>query len=117
MDPTLLFGEADNGSNCNTLASLKALDADGIPQEGFATGFLNPSPEPYSGAVFDSALFHFALDTTDTPDEGFWADFNTLVVKFQGGGDYSLRTTSNPEPTTLSFLALGGLAILKRRRK
>ena len=116
MDPSLLFGEADNGRNDNTLASLSALDANGVPQEGFAGGFLNPSPDIDSGTVFDSALFHFVLDTTDTPDENYWADFNTLVVKFQGG-DYSLRVTSNPEPATLSILVLGGLAVLKRRRK
>jgi hypothetical protein len=111
----VLFGEVDNSSNCNTLASLKALDADGIPQEGFATGFLNPSPETYSGAVFDSALFHFALDTTDTPDEGLWDTSEVLVVKFQGGGDYSMRVPHAPEPATMCMLAVGGLALLRRR--
>ncbi|MBL7218920.1 MAG: PEP-CTERM sorting domain-containing protein [Phycisphaerae bacterium] len=115
MDPTLLFGEADNKRNDNTLASISALDANGVPQEGYAGGFLNPSPNSDSGAIFDSALFHFALDTTDTPDENSWTDENTLVVKFQGGG-YS-RRVHNPEPATMCMLAVGGLTLLRRRRR
>ena len=113
MDPALLFGEADNNRSDNALGSLSALDANGVPQEGYAGGFLNPEPGQY-GAVFDSALFHFALDTTDTLDETHWADENTLVVKFQGGG-YSQRV-ANPEPATMCMLAVGGLTLLRRRR-
>lgn len=114
MDKCLMFGEADNLRNDSAIASLSALDAMNVPVEDFATGFLNASPYADSGAVIDAALFHFALDTTETPDTSYWSA-DTLMVKFQGGGDYSWHVANVPEPTALAMLALGSL-LLRRRR-
>jgi hypothetical protein len=111
-----MFGEGDNERNDNAIGSLDALDLSDIPQEDFAVGFLNPSPYSDSGAVFDSALFHFALDTIDTPDPSYWENADTMVVKYQGGGDYSTHVYNVPEPTALAVLALGGLLAVRRGR-
>ena len=115
MHTCLMFGEGDILRNDNAIASLNALDLSNIPVEDYAVGFLNPSPYADSGAIFDAALFHFALDTTDTPDPDYWVAADTLVVKYQGGGDYSWHVYNVPEPTTVLLLGLGGL-LLRRVR-
>jgi len=115
MDTCLMFGEADNLRNDNAIGSLNVLDASNIPQEDFATGFLNASPNPDSGVVIDSAIFRFELNTTDTLDAAYWAAGN-MVVKYQGGGDYSMHVENIPEPATMAYLGLSFLALIRIRR-
>ena len=117
MDRCLMTLEADDLRNDNTIASLIVLDGSNIPQEGHANGFLNDSPSADSGAIFDKARFHFAFFGSGTPDENFYGDQATLVVKFVGGGDYSYKSHvyNVPEPTTLAILGLGALLLRKRR--
>ena len=116
MDKCLMFGEADNLRNDNAIGSMDALDGSYIPQEDFATGYLNTSPYPDSGAVFDVAVFHFVLDPIDVPDTIFYTNPNTLVVKFQGGGDYSMHVENVPEPATLLLLGFGAVMLRRKRR-
>ena len=116
MHACLMFGEGDNERNDNAIGSLDVLDGSFIPHEDFATGYLNPSPYADSGAVFDAALFHFALDTLEAPDPGYWADIDTLVVKYQGGEDYSWHVYNLPEPAAGLLLGLIGLVIRRPRR-
>jgi hypothetical protein len=111
------YVEADNKRNDNAIGSNNALDASFIPQEGFAVGWLDPDPTPPGdhGMVFDSAHFRFVLNTTDTPDASLWAD-SGLAIKFQGGGDYSYHVFNVPEPATIALLAIGSLALLRKRK-
>jgi hypothetical protein len=115
MDRCFMTANADNIRNDNTIASASVLDAL-IPQEGHAVGFLNTDPDEYSGAVFDTALFHFVFDESAVPDTSFYANPDTLVVKFVGGG-YSLHVPNVPEPSSVLLIGFGALAVLKRRRK
>jgi len=108
-----LVATAANGSNDNVIGSLAALDAQHVPQEDSSAGFLNASPHEDSGAVFDSAVFRFQLDTTETPDENLWG-CGTITVKYQGD-EYSMRVTNAPEPTSAVLLALGASALLRAR--
>jgi len=124
MNLCFMSTEADNQRNDNTIASMSVLDGSYVPQENYAVGFLNPSPNADSGAVFDSARFHFEYVGV-APDASLFADgdFASLVVKFVGGGDYSYKHVGNgtliPEPTTLHLVGLGlfGLVVAKRRRE
>jgi hypothetical protein len=122
MDLCLMTTEADNQRNDNTIASVSVLDGSYIPQENYAVGFLNPSPNADSGAVFDSALFHFEYVGT-APDASLFADADiaSLVVKFVGGGDYSYKHVGNgtiiPEPTTLRLLGFGLLVLVGMRKR
>ena len=122
MNLCFMSTEADNQRNDNTIASMSVLDGSYIPQENYAVGFLNPSPNADSGAVFDSALFHFEY-VGAAPDASLFADAETasLVVKFVGGGDYSYKHVGNgmiiPEPTTLHLLGFGLLVLIGMRKR
>ncbi|HUT29055.1 MAG TPA: PEP-CTERM sorting domain-containing protein [Sedimentisphaerales bacterium] len=117
MDRCFMTANADNIRNDNTIASASVLDAFNIPQEGHAVGFLDKHPDDYSAAVFDTVLFHFVFDETAVPDTSFYANPDTLVVKFVGGGDYSLHVPNVPEPSSVVLIGLGAVAALKRRSK
>ncbi len=117
MDTCYMTGDADNVSNNNTVASMNVLDGSYVPQEYYAQGFLNTQPDANSGAVFDSALFHFAFDESLTPDASFYLTHDTLFVKYIGGGDYSMHQASVPEPSTVALLGLGGLTLLRKRKR
>ena len=108
-------GDAGNDRNDNAIASLNALNATDYPLEDFATGWLNASPETDSGAIFDTAIFRFGLNTAITPDADYWSQDN-VVIKFIGGGDYSIHVTGVPEPATIMLLGLGGLLLRKRSK-
>jgi hypothetical protein len=108
-------GEVDNIINDNTIGSASVLDDSNVPQEGWAEGFLNTQPDVFSGTVFDAALFHFAYNEDALPDPSFYSNPNTLIVKFVGGGDYSLHVSNVPEPASILLISLGGLVLLRRR--
>jgi hypothetical protein len=117
MDICFMTAEADNVQNNNAVASMDVLDGSYVPQEYYAAGFLNTSPDANSGAVFDTVLFHFAFNETATPDASFYLTADTLFVKYIGGGDYSLHQSNVPEPSTVALLGLGTLALLRKRKR
>lgn len=117
MDTCFMTGDADNVQNNNTIASMDVLDGSYIPQEYYAQGFLNPAPYEHSGAVFDSALFHFAFYETGTPDASFYLTDDTLYIKYIGGGDYSRHQSNVPEPSTVALLGLGTLVLFRKRKR
>jgi len=117
MDTCFMTGDADNFNNNNTIASMNVLDGSYVPQESYAEGFLNPSPDVNSGAVFDSALFHFAFDETATPDASFYLTADTLYIKYIGSGDHSRHQSNVPEPSTVALLGLGTLVLLRKRKR
>ncbi|MHC5074353.1 MAG: PEP-CTERM sorting domain-containing protein [Planctomycetota bacterium] len=122
MKKCLMTAEADNENNDNTIGSLNVLDGSDIPQEGWALGFLNPESNPPlpgaedHGTVFDAVRFHLEF-TGDAPDESYYATPGTLMVKYVGGGDYSDHQANVPEPATIAILGLGGLFVLRRRKR
>ena len=89
-----------------------------MPQEEWAIGFLNPNPDTYSGAVFDEVVFRIKFtDELYTVQESFYAAADTLVVKYQGGGDYSYHAYNVvPEPASIGLLGVFGLLAFVRRR-
>ena len=110
--------EAGVNQNDNTAASINVLDGSYIPQEGHMVGFLNANPDTYSGAVFDTVTYHIIFDQTDAEvPESFYTVADKLVVKYQGGGDYSLHVYNVPEPATVVLLGCGFLALAKMRRR
>ncbi len=115
-----LMGHAEAGinQNDNSTASMNVLDGSYIPMEGWAEGFLKPQPNTYSGAVFDTVIYHIVFEQTGAlVAESFYAEPDRLVVKYQGGGDYSYHSYNVPEPATLALFCLGGLLIRKRRAR
>ena len=116
MNKCFMTADADNTRNDNTIGSANVLDSSDIPQEGWAVGFLNTQPDQYSGTVFDTVLFHLAFNESGTPDADFYLTPNTLVVKYVGGGDYSMHVENVPEPTTLLLLSFGTLALCRKHR-
>jgi len=111
--------EADNIRNDNTIGSINVLDGSYVPLEGYVGGFLNAQPDADSGAIFDSALFHFVFtDPEITPDEAFYATSGNLVVKFVGGGDYSQHVVNVvPEPSTALLLGAGLMGLIGARKR
>lgn len=117
MHKCFMTADADNVSNNNTIGSMDVLDGEYRPQEYYAQGFLNPSPDVNSGAVFDTVLFHFSFNESVTPDVSFYSTPSTLYVKYIGGGDYSMHAASVPEPSTVALLGFGTLVLLRRRKR
>jgi len=66
-----------------------------------------------SGALWKDGNFS---DTYGTPGTVDWADLQILMAHF-GAGSLSAPAMNTPEPATLGLLAIGALAILRRRRK
>ena len=112
------YADAVNNRNDNTIGSTNILDGSLIPQEERAVGFLNPDPNTYSGAVFDEVVFHIEFtDESANVQESFYAAADTLVVKYQGGGDYSYHAYNIPEPSSMAMIGLvSGLGLFVRRR-
>jgi hypothetical protein len=117
MDTCFMTADADNVSNNNTIGSINVLDGEYRPQESYAEGFLDTQPNADSGAVFDSALFHFVFNETATPDASFYLTPETLFIKYIGGGDYSMHVANVPEPSSVALLGLGTLALLRKRKR
>ncbi len=117
MDKCFMTANADNIRNDNTIGSVNLLDGSDIPQEGWAQGFLNTQPDQYSGTVFDTVLFHLAFNESGTPDADFYLTPDTIIVKYVGGGDYSMHVANVPEPITIALFGLGALAISRKRKK
>lgn len=121
MQGCFMTTEADNQRNDNTIASLNVLDGSLIPQENYAVGFLNPSPNTDSGAVFDQVLLHFVYFGA-APDAALFADAElaSLIVKFVGGGDFSAKHVGNgviiPEPSSIGLIGLGLLLLGVKKR-
>lgn len=113
MKKRLTSGDPANNQNDNTIASMNILDGSYIPRDDSAVGFLNSRPGTYSGAVFDTVTFHILFTTDDVVAESFYANAQTLVVKYQGYGS-SYHAYNTPEPTTFAILALGALLLRKR---
>ena len=111
------YADAVNNRNDNTVASANMLDGL-IPQEDRAVGFLNPDPGTYSGAVFDEVVFHIEFtDGAAFVPESYYAAPDTLVVKYQGGGDYSYHAYNVvPELASIGLLGVFGLLAFVRRR-
>jgi len=112
------YADAVNNRNDNTIASANMLNGSMIPLEDRAVGFLNPDPDTYSGAVFDEVVFHIEFtDGAAFVPESYYAAADTLVVKYQGGGDYSYHAYNVvPEPASIGLLGVFGLLALVRRR-
>jgi hypothetical protein len=109
-------GDAVNNQNDNTIASANVLNGL-VPQEDRAVGFLNPDPGLYSGAVFDAVTFHIEFtDELYHVEESFYAAPDSLVVKYQGGGDYSYHAYNVPEPSTIFLLGATTVGMVGIRR-
>ncbi len=100
------------------------IDVDGLATLGgtidvnLVNGF-TPQPGAFfdiltaSGGIVNVDLGSVTFDFTDAQTGmAWWAS----IVSLPGGGE-ALRLQAAPEPTTLALLALGGLALLRRRRR
>jgi len=81
-------------------------------------GFM-PAPGDYfdiltaSAGITNLDLTGVSFDFSDAQSGLAWW---TSIVSLPGGGE-ALRLQAAPEPTTLALLGLGGLALLRRRRR
>ena len=89
----------------NGMLYLNWRDADGDWHWEIVDDGIRPD-NPHSVGSYCS----IALDSQGRPHIAYWDDTSGSLV-------YAVRDTAVPEPGTLSLLALGGLAILRRRRE
>ena len=81
---------------------------------GTITGSIaSDDPVDYGGgaAAWDWEM-SWGIEVIPLEYPGFDVSMNDL-----GGGNFEVALTPTPEPATMSLLALGGLAVLKRRRR
>lgn len=94
----------DGAAGQNKQASLAGIiDLD---LNSYAPGFLSTYDLLTARTILDSGY------TLAPEDVGFWA----LSIVGTAGSGQTLRATFLPEPASISLLALGGLALLRRRR-
>jgi len=98
------FGTDSNTTNVSTDPSLNPADRDHIVtyEVNFLQNRLSILPNPA-----DTTLLLFVEDSAvGSPNEDF--DFNDLVIE--------LTTSPVPEPSSIALMAMGALAMIKRRR-
>ena len=60
----------------------------------------------------DDAVYWWTIEDQETPEDPDWRE-----MYYPSGESLNLAFVITPEPATMSMLALGGLALLRRRRK
>ncbi len=90
----------------------------GVIEVDLVNGFV-PEPGDYfdiltaGGGITNPDLSEVTFDFSNAgAGPGWW----TFIVPLDGGGE-ALRLVASPEPATLTLLALGGLCLLRRRRR
>lgn len=100
---------------------------DSIMRAGYAVAIKGKTMGPFEkqilDAAFDWSTLHLDITVTFT---GFWSVAQKAIVNdaataaedlFGGGGSHAFTWTVIPEPGTITLLALGGLALLRRSRR
>jgi hypothetical protein len=77
--------------------------------DGWKTADLNAYPAPFTGQ-------HYKDDAVYQSDLGGWAELRYPSAHPLAGQSIDLAFVITPEPATLCLLALGGLALVRRRR-
>jgi hypothetical protein len=71
---------------------------------------------PIDAWQFGSSVDDYGVDAAIGPDGDLWIGGSTFPGALGEGKDAALWRVAIPEPATLSLLALGGLAMLRRRK-
>jgi hypothetical protein len=117
----------DSGNNFTQLAGLQELvfDFDGNDQPLMlqVRFFSNGSVNRYAKNVAGGQMTPFTVSITNADlmnGMPMWGNFDALRIDFftSNAGDFQLsQITAVPEPTTMAALAVGAIALLRRRRK
>jgi hypothetical protein len=93
-------------------AFIKTLDPGaGYALTNFVTADMTTIP-----TTWDTYSVSLAIDAT-LPGQIFQFGFLNVATNYDGSGVFYDNVSFTPEPTSLAVLALGGLALLKRRRR
>ena len=130
-DPTLVYigGWLDGllagefGGEASVEASVTLIDASGAPLG--ADSFTRDVTAPIDGADSDNVHRLLLLEAMLAPGETYAVSSTLAVAATANGGtaqaifdnSWEVAISGIPEPATLTLLALGGLAVPRRRRK